>query len=142
MSDEYEPQKYVDFTEDDIKEYLQSLKKHIKSNNYSISRKRDKNMNFIENYKINTQKEKEIFLSLTYKDFCYAVDNKKERYSHETLYVFCKRRDLSYWGSLKTADIYIKINMIETNKGGFMYIVSFHEKEKKLKYLFRDEGYF
>ena len=69
-------------------------------------------MNFIENYKINTQKEKEIFLSLTYKDFCYAVDNKKERYSHETLYVFCKRRDLSYWGSLKTADIYIKINMI------------------------------
>lgn len=140
--DEDEPQKHVDFTEENIKTYLQSLQKHIKNNNYSISKNREKNMKFIENYKINTKKEKNILLSLTYKDFCYAVDNKKEKYSHETLYVFCKRKELDHWGSLKTVDIYIKINITETSKGNFMYVVSFHEKEKKLKYLFKNAGYF
>ena len=142
VSNKHEPQKHVDFTEKEIKEYIQALKLYIKSSKYSISINRKKNMDFIEDYKIDTQKEKEILLSLTYKDFCYAVDNKKEKYFHETLYVFCKRRKLGYWGSLRTVDIYLKTNIVETSKGEQLYIVSFHEKEKKLQYLFRDKGYF
>jgi 23S rRNA pseudoU1915 N3-methylase RlmH len=141
-SQEYQPKKHVDFTEEDIKEYLQSLNEHIKSENYSISKNREKNMSFIEDYKIDTKKEKEILLSLTYKDFCYAVDNRKVKYSHEVLYVFCKRKRLDNWGSLKTVDIYIKLNMTKIARGNFMYVVSFHEKDKPLRYLFGDGDYF
>ncbi|MFW6028886.1 MAG: hypothetical protein ACOCRO_01390 [Halanaerobiales bacterium] len=133
-------QKHLDFTQEEISDYLKKIKHHVINNKYTISKneKRKENIEFIEDYKINTEKEKDILLSINCKDFCYAVDNEKEAYSHETLYVFCKQRELDFWGNLELVDIYIKINMTQTSKGSFMYIISFHERNKPIEYLFRD----
>lgn len=122
--------KDTNFTPGEIKKYLGKFQKSILDKNYIISKnqKRKENISFIEDYNINSRKEKEILLGLDYDDFCYAIDNEKEEFAHEKLYVFCKNHDLDYWGSLENVDIYIKINMTKTNKGeDITIIVSLHK---------------
>ena len=53
-------QKYTDFTSDDIKKYLENLRKAIIGGKYTISinNNRKENIDFIEDYKIDTKKEK------------------------------------------------------------------------------------
>lgn len=111
--------KYTDLTPEDIKAYLIKFKKAILDGKYTIAQNenRRENIDFIEDYKIDTKKEKEILLNIQYDDFCYAVDNDNEEFSHEILYIFCKCHELDYWGTLENVDIYIKINMTQTRSG-------------------------
>lgn len=132
--------KYTNFTPNDIKEYLDKFRRAVLEGKYIISKNenRQENVDFIDDYKINSKKEKEILLGIQYDDFCYAVDNEKEEYAHEKLYVFCKRQELDYWGTLEFVDIYIKINMIESRRGDdFVIVVSFHRRNKPIEYLFK-----
>lgn len=132
--------KHTDFTVDEIRAYLAKLRKAILDNKYTIAKNenRQENMDFIEDYKIDTKKEKEILLGIEYSDFCYAVDNENEEFAHEVLYVFCKRQELDFWGTLEDVDIYIKINMIQTRRGDdYVIIVSFHKRNKPIKHLFK-----
>lgn len=133
------PGKLVNFTKDDIKDYLEELKKLIMDNQYIIS-KRDENIAFAYEYRIDTAKEKEILLNLKHSDFCYAAVNynTKPEFAHEKLYVFCKEYELDHWGNPEIIDIYIKANLTQTRKGNdFMIIVSFHKLNNPIKYLFR-----
>lgn len=134
------PEKLYKYTSDDIKEYLDKFRKCILEGQYSISlnKNRGENIDFIEDYKINTEKEREILLGLQFDDFCYAVPNDNEKYAHEVLYIFCKQHDLDFWGTLENVDIYIKVNMTETRMGDLVsYIVSFHKRNFEISYLFR-----
>ncbi|MBV1758774.1 MAG: hypothetical protein KMY55_13165 [Dethiosulfatibacter sp.] len=134
------PQKFVNFSQDDIKNYLDKLRKCVLEGRYSIAKNenRQENMDFIEDYKINTKKELEILLGLQFDDFCYAVENEKIEYAHEMLFVFCKQHILDFWGDLENVDIYIKVNMIAMRNGDpRAFIVSFHKKNFKITYLFR-----
>ena len=135
-----ETKKYTDLTPDDIKAYLSKFRKFILDGKYSIAQNenRQENIDFIEDYKIDTKKEKEILLGIQYDDFCYAVDNDNEEFSHEILYIFCKCQELDYWGTLENVDIYIKINMTQIKNGDdFVFIVSFHKRNKPIEYLFK-----
>ncbi len=135
-----EIKKYTDLTPDDIKAYLSKFRKFILDGKYSIAQNenRQENIDFIEDYKIDTKKEKEILLGIQYDDFCYAVDNDNEEFSHEILYIFCKCQELDYWGTLENVDIYIKINMTQIRNGDdFVFIVSFHKRNKPIEYLFK-----
>lgn len=135
-----EIKKYTDLTPDDIKAYLSKFRKFILDGKYSIAQNenRQENMDFIEDYKIDTKKEKEILLGIQYDDFCYAVANDNEEFSHEILYIFCKCQELDYWGTLENVDIYIKINMTQIRNGDdFVFIVSFHKRNKPIEYLFK-----
>ena len=135
-----ETKKYTDLTPDDIKAYLSKFRKFILDGKYSIAQNenRQENIDFIEDYKIDTKKEKEILLGIQYDDFCYAVDNDNEEFSHEILYIFCKCQELDYWGTLEKVDIYIKINMTQTKSGDdYVIIVSFHKRNKPIEYLFK-----
>ncbi|MBN2259446.1 MAG: hypothetical protein JW702_02815 [Clostridiales bacterium] len=77
-------------------------------------------------------------MNLEFDDFCYAVNNKNPEFSHEVLYVFNKEYELDRWGELVSVDIYIKTNKTQTRNGEeFMVIVSFHERNMPLKFLFR-----
>lgn len=134
------PQKFFNFTPDEIKDYLRIFRKCILEGRYSISQNenRDENINFIEDYKIDTKKEHEILLGLQFDDFCYAVENDNIDYAHEVLYIFCKQHELDFWGTLETVDIYIKVNMIETKRGDlYSFVVSFHKRNFEITYLFR-----
>ena len=135
-----ETKKYTNLTPDEIKSYLAKFRKSILDDKYAIAQNenRRENIDFIEDYKIDTKKEKEILLGIQYDDFCYAVDNDNEEFSHEVLYIFCKRQELDYWGTLENVDIYIKINMTQIKNGDdFVFIVSFHKRNKSIKYLFK-----
>jgi len=130
----------LDFKYEEIEEYLNQFKKCINNGNYTISlnEKRLENKGFIEDYKINKKKEKEVLLSLEADDFCYAVNNDNEYFAHEVLYIFCKQYTLDYWGTLEDVDIYIKINMIEVkNRDTFSVVVSFHKRNFEMHYLFK-----
>lgn len=132
--------RYTNFTPDDIKKYLDKFRRLVIDGKYviAINENRQDNINFIEDYKINSKKEKEILLDIQYNDFCYAVDNIKKEFAHEKLYVFCKCEELDYWGTLEFVDIYIKINMTQTKIGDdFTIVVSFHKRNKPIEYLFK-----
>ena len=134
------PQKFFNFTSDVIKDYLDKFRKCILEGRYSISQNenRQENIDFIEDYKIDTKKEHEILLGLQFDDFCYAVENDNIDFAHEVLYIFCKQHELDFWGTLETVDIYIKVNMIETRRGDlFSVVVSFHKRNFEITYLFR-----
>jgi hypothetical protein len=134
------PQKFFNFTPDEIKEYLEKFRKCVLDGRYSISqnRNRQENIDFIEDYKIHTKKEQEILLGLQFDDFCYAVENDNVDFAHEVLYIFCKKHELDFWGMLEIVDIYIKVNMIETRSGDlFSFVVSFHKRNFEITYLFR-----
>lgn len=134
------PQKFINFTPDEIKEYLDKFKKCVLEGRYSISQNenRQENIYFIEDYKVDTKKEHEILLGLQFDDFCYAVENDNIDFAHEVLYIFCKQHELDFWGTLETVDIYIKVNMIETRRGDlFSVVVSFHKRNFEVTYLFR-----
>lgn len=134
------PQKFFNFTPDVIKVYLDKFRKCILEGRYSISQNefRQENIDFIEDYKIDTKKEHEILLGLQADDFCYAVENDNLDFAHEVLYIFCKQHELDFWGTLETVDIYIKVNMLETRRGDlFSVVVSFHKRNFEITYLFR-----
>lgn len=135
-----ETKKLLDFKPDDIKVYLKELKNLVLENKYTISRNniREENKKFIENYKIDSKKERKILLNLEYDDFCYAVNNKNQKFAHEVLYIFNKEYELDKWGELVSVDIYIKTNKTQTRSGeDIMIIVSFHERNKPIRYLFK-----
>lgn len=135
-----ETKKHTDFDADEIKIYLNELRKAILAVRYLISQNdnRQENTKFIEDYKVDSIKEKEILLSLQYDDFCYAVDNDNPEFPEEKLYIFCKESLLDKWGKLEDVEIYIKINMTQTRRGDdFVFIVSFHKRKLPIKYLFR-----
>ena len=135
-----ETEKSLDFSPEDIKTYLKVFKSLVLEDKYTISRNsnREENKHFIEDYKIDSRKEKEILMSLEFDDFCYAVNNKHPKFAHEILYVFNKEYELDKWGELVSVDIYIKTNKTQTRSGEeIMIIVSFHGRNMPLKYLFR-----
>lgn len=139
-SNRQNPKKLFDFTPDEIKDYLEDFRKCVLEGRYTISinRNRRENMKFIEDYKINTGKEREILLGIQFDDFCYAVENDNKEYPNEVLYIFCKRHELDFWGLREKVEIYIKVNMIRLGKGDlYSYVVSFHKRNFGIKYLFR-----
>jgi len=132
--------KILNFKPEEIKAYLKTFKRLVLDDQYTISQngRREENIQFIEDYKIDSKKEKEILMNIEFDDFCYAVNNKKPKFSHEILYVFNKEYELDRWGELKSVEIYIKTNKTETRSGDdIMIIVSFHERNKPIKYLFK-----
>ena len=137
---EEENGKYEDFTSNDIKEYLSRLRDFVLSDHYIISynENRQENVDFIEDYKIDSKKEKEILLSLDYEDFCYAVDNKKKGYEHEKLFIFCKEYELDKWGTLECVEIYIKTNVVDTcREDDYLVVISFHKRNRPITFLFK-----
>lgn len=135
-SNSQESGKYTKFEKREIRDYLDELKKLVQSNRYTISR-REENDDFAYQYRIDSNKAKEILLNLHYNDFCYAVANVKPAYAHERLYVFCKKYELDNWGNLEIVEIYIKTNITLTRSGNdFIIVISFHKLNQPIKYLF------
>ncbi|MCU5578552.1 hypothetical protein RE438_30030 (plasmid) [Bacillus wiedmannii] len=135
-----ETKKHTNFTIGEVEQYIFELKKLIKSNRFTISRneKRKENIEFLEAYKINVSKVKEILLNIGVHNFCYAVDNKNPNFSYEKLYIFCPQYELDNWGQKKSVDIYVKTNLIENkDRNKYMIVVSFHKRNKPVTYLFR-----
>lgn len=132
--------KNVNFTEQEIKDYLEILKQLVLRGQYSIAQNsnRQENVDFMMNYRISSNKAKEILLNLKYYDFCYVATNYKPGYEHENLYIFCKEYELDKWGELEIVEIYIKTNLTQTKSGkDFAIVISFHKLNEPISYLFK-----
>ena len=128
-------QKYLNYTKEEINEYLENVKELVKKNKFKISDvNREKNVEFIENYNLYSRKQKEMLLSIETSDFCYAVDDYN---TNEKLYIFSKEYELNNWGRYENVNVYIKINIRKLVSDEYAIIISFHKREKEIKFLFK-----
>src|SRR5471030_2650039 len=106
--------KYTDFKEDDIEDYIKVVCTIINEGKRTLTITKDnqirkKNKSFMRKYKLKEKDIDDLMKSLTVKDFCYAVDEENRNFSDERLYIFCKEKELDYFGNIENIDIYIKL---------------------------------
>lgn len=125
--------KYIDHTKEEIEEYLRKMKLSINKGRFLVctTLKNEKNRKFIEKYKLDSNKQKQMLIELEVKDFCYSADDYNN--PSERLYIFCREYELNNWGILEKVEVYIKISIKQDD---FTIIISFHKPEKNIKRLF------
>lgn len=65
---------------------------------------------FINEYNINSKKEKQILLQITVDDFVHSLKNTNVGFEHEVLYVFVPRVELfNALGESEIVDIYLSL---------------------------------
>lgn len=128
------------YTKEEIYVILQKIKDCINDNHYTISQNNNRieNIQFINDYRLDSKKQKIILLNIKVTDFCHSLKNKNPGFEHENLYVFCPQRTLfNVFGEKEFVDIYTKINIIEYGDNKRIIVVSFHKRNKPINYLFR-----
>ncbi len=127
------------YTKEEIDEILETIKKCVYNNQYTIAlnENRQENINFLSEYNIRSDKQKRILLQLRTEDFCYTLKNTRTGYEYEVLYVFVPKVQLfNADGVEETVDIYMKFNIIEIPGGSRTVVISFHKRNKPIDYLF------
>lgn len=129
------------YTREEVQVILNKIKDCINDNQYIISQNqnRSENVQFINEYRLDEKKRKEILLSIEVDDFCHSLNNTNPGYEHEVLYVFCPQRNLfDIFGEEEFVDIYTKFNIIEYKIDKKRVVtISFHKRNKPIAYLFR-----
>lgn len=79
-----------------------------------------------------------MLLQIEVEDFCHTLKNTKLGFEHEILYVFCPHVTLyNLEDEEKQLDLYTKFNIIDLQTGSRVVVISFHERNKPVEYLFR-----
>jgi len=129
------------YTREEVQVILNKIKDCINDNQYIISQNQNRaeNVQFINEYRLDEKKRKEILLSIEVDDFCHSLNNTNPGYEHEVLYVFCPQRNLfDIFGEEEFVDIYTKFNIIEYKIDKKRVVtISFHKRNKPIAYLFR-----
>lgn len=129
------------YTREEVQDILNKIKDCINDNQYIISQNQNRaeNVQFINEYRLDEKKRKEILLSIEVDDFCHSLNNTNPGYEHEVLYVFCPQRNLfDIFGEEEFVDIYTKFNIIEYKIDKKRVVtISFHKRNKPIAYLFR-----
>ncbi|WP_294156190.1 hypothetical protein [uncultured Clostridium sp.] len=128
------------YTREEVQDILNKIKDCINDNQYIISQNQNRaeNVQFINEYRLDEKKRKEILLSIEVDDFCHSLNNINPGYEHEVLYVFCPQRNLfDIFGEEEFVDIYTKFNIIEYKIDKKRVVtISFHKRNKPIDYLF------
>ena len=130
----------TNYTKEQIEAILNTIKKCVKDNHYTIAQneKRQENIDLITNYNLNSQKQKEILLKIQPEDFCYSLQNEHIGFEHEVLYVFYPQVMLfNLDDKEEQVDIYAKFNIIDVSNGQRVIVISFHKRNNPIDYLFR-----
>lgn len=128
------------YTKEEIDAVLEKIKSCVGNNKYTIAKNenRQENIDFINEYNVNSNKQKRILLQLEAEDFCYTLQNTKIGYEYEVLYVFVPQVALfDARGVEETVDIYTKFNVLDMPNGSRTVVISFHKRNKPVTYLFR-----
>ena len=131
------------YTREQIDVILNKIKNCVRNNRYTISlnENRKEHIDFINEYNIRSDKQKNILMQLRTEDFCHTLQNTKLGYEYEVLYVFVPQVHLYHAdGEEKMVDIYIKFNVIDMPSGSRTVVISFHKPNKPVDYLFRQAG--
>lgn len=128
------------YSREEIKKALAIIQDCIREDRFIMSKNknRQENIDFINDYNLNSKKQKKILLDIEIEDFCYSLQNTNIGYEQEVLYVFCPQVKLfNFDGIEELIDIYIKFNLIDKNNGKLTIVISFHKRNKPISYLFR-----
>lgn len=127
-------------TKAEIDVILEKIKSCVGNNKYTIAlnENRQENIDFIDEYNIRCNKQKNILLQLKTEDFCHTLQNTKIGYEYEVLYVFVPQVKLfNAEGEEELVDVYTKFNIIDLPNGSRTVVISFHKRNKPIDYLFR-----
>ena len=136
MNPHYNPK----YTRKEIDAILAKIKSCVDKNRYTISlnENRQENIDFINQYNIRSDKQKSILMQIETEDFCHSLQNTKIGYEYEVLYVFVPQvRLFNADGEEETVDVYTKFNIIDLSSGSRTVVISFHQRNKPIDYLFR-----
>lgn len=128
------------YTWEQIDEILAMIHDCIREGRFIISKNenRQENIDFINEYNLNGRRQKEILLKIKTEDFCHSLQNTKVGFEHEVLYVFCPQVTLFNFDDIEElVDIYTKFNLIDSESGKRVVVISFHKRNKPIDYLFR-----
>lgn len=129
-----------DYTIDEIREILSIIKACVSNDNYTVSlnENRLENIDFINTYNLTPAKRKRILLGLEVEDFCYSLNNLKSGFEDEILYIFAPIVTLfEADGAESLVSMYIKFNIIDSSRGDFIIVVSFHGLNYPIDYVFK-----
>ncbi|MDD7678280.1 MAG: hypothetical protein SOV95_00620, partial [Anaerovibrio sp.] len=78
------------YTREEIDAILSKIKSCVEKGHYIISQNenRQENIDFINEYNIRSDQQKNILLQIATDDFCHSLQNTKLGFEHEILYVF------------------------------------------------------
>ena len=118
----------------EVAKYLADVRKSIQEKR-CVFAAREKNEQLFVKFIFSEQMREEILLNLEVEDFCGVLQNEHPNFAHERLYVFGKEVWMipRYGGEKRLVSLYIKINKLD---GPFCIVISFHEQERPLKYVF------
>lgn len=125
---------------EEINDILEKIKTCVYNDDFFIARNqnRQENKDFLDNYNIRYGRQKNILLNLRVDDFCHSLNNINPGYEHEVLYVFVPNVELfNAYDIAENVDIYIKVNIIESLGGNRVIVISFHELNRPIDYLFK-----
>ena len=99
------------------------------TNDFQIS-VRGKNKAFLDDYRIKTDKIKEVLLSLSALD-CKAFEaNNNQTYSESLIYIFLKECEFDRYGEPCKVMVYIKLYITNEKTYDQVIVISFHEDQK------------
>ncbi len=128
------------YSKEEVAVILQKIQDCIRCGKYTIAKNdnRQENLDLIREYNLTSEKQRHILLQINTDDFCHSLQNTKTGFEHETLYVFCPQVTLFNLDNEEMiVDIYTKFNLIDTEKGNRVVVISFHKRNKPIDYLFR-----
>lgn len=128
------------YPKEQITAVLQKIQDCVRAGKFAIAlnENREENQAFVREYNIRPDRRRRILLQIETEDFCYSLKNTNTGFEHEVLYVFCPQVVLySFSGEEKLVDIYTKFNIIDLNSRERVVVISFHERNKPIDYLFR-----
>jgi hypothetical protein len=128
------------YTKEEIAVILQRIQDCIRRSKYTIAKNenRKENIALIREYNLTSEKQRRILLQIEPEDFCHSLQNTNIGFEYETLYVFCPQVMLfNLDGEEKLVDLYTKFNIIDLDTGSRVVVISFHERNKPIDYLFK-----
>ena len=128
------------YTKEEISAVLQKIQECVSSGKYSVEQNvnRAETIALIREYNLTSEKQRRILMQIEVEDFCHSLKNTKLGFEHEILYVFCPQVTLfNLDDEEKQIDLYTKFNILELRSGSRAIVISFHERNKPIDYLFR-----
>lgn len=127
------------YTLERIESILHIIHECVLSDRYiiSLNENRRENQEFIDTYNLTSVRQRKILMQICAEDFCHSLQNTKKGFEHETLYVFVPQVEL--YGpddEREMVDIYIKFNIVERRSKDTAIAISFHKRNKPIRYLF------
>ena len=126
----YDNQNYA---QEEISSILARIRSCVEKNRYTISlnENRQKNIDFINEYNICSDKQKSILIKIKTDDFRQCVQNTNPGFEYEILYVFVSRVQLvNAEGIEETVDVYIKLYVVDLPTSSWTVVISFHKKDR------------